>query len=257
MRNRLIAAAALGALTMAGGCGASDEHTFISPLEKPATVYVIDASSQQPLWVKPIPAGQKLTVNFKRTAAADFTTQPIPADLLQWKLYPGSTVAVLGLEPKKPYERGQFDLPGTPIRMAVLYAEADEHPTRRIDPGSVPSETKVQPPEIDRPLSEPDVQWPPSEEVGAETETEPPTGEAAVPETEADEEPAPEGDAAAEEPMPVPEADADADQDQQQDDAAATEELEAAVEPVEEESAEGEQPADEQPEQGSEDTMFK
>lgn len=91
-----------------------DRHIYTSTAARPTTVAVHDALTQQQLWVKEIPVGQTLMLDFDRAGEDEKKAVSLqPATALKWKLYvdnPNATVA-----------DDEMDLPGTPISMKVTY----------------------------------------------------------------------------------------------------------------------------------------
>lgn len=97
----IVGAAGLGLLGLGlGGCthwwtpggpmSSEDRYAYISTEWMPQTVSVTDTVSQQVIWTKEVPVGQKLVMKFSEPHASSERKVPDPAYpvLLEWDLWP-------------------------------------------------------------------------------------------------------------------------------------------------------------------------
>ena len=138
-----LALPAVAVMALLGGCRSDDQHEFAMPLDRSGTVTIMDALSEETLWTKPLPPGQKLVLNFERDGAFHddefFTTKGGPANEVHWSQYAhGKKVVVNGQPWGKPLGYGTVDLPGTPVRVEVTYERVKPGIVNRVAPTIAP-----------------------------------------------------------------------------------------------------------------------
>ena len=106
------------------GCS-MDKHVFVSSVDKPMSVALVDHHRDRTLWEMDIPVQHKLVLDFDRP----YEFEPLranmePATKMSWRLY--------NLSPKLgrhiPTEWHRRDLPGTPFMIKVSLRPAPEFP---------------------------------------------------------------------------------------------------------------------------------
>lgn len=120
-KNQSIGALMAGAVLMLAACSSQDKHIFYSSPDRPTTLMVYDAIADKALWVKEIPVGQTLELDFDRNGEDEsHEISGRPATSLQWRLY---------LDPDgDPIEDERVELPGSPVLMKVSYRPGPESP---------------------------------------------------------------------------------------------------------------------------------
>ena len=121
IRNQMIL---LGLITVLGGCS-MDKHVFVSSVDKPMSVALVDTHRDRTLWEMDIPVYHKLVLDFDRPLEFEpIRANMEPATKLSWRLY--------NLNPKAgryiPVEWNSRDLPGTPFVIRVSLRPAPEFP---------------------------------------------------------------------------------------------------------------------------------
>lgn len=131
----LLAALGLGACSQ-------DKHVFKSTIHLPVNVEVYDTASDQVLWRKEVPVGQKLVLDFDRPLEIEpMWANMQPAKLMQWRMYRDDET--LNLEERYKWKEAHVvHLPGTPILLRRSYRPAPEYP-----PGYTPPDMSATQPE--------------------------------------------------------------------------------------------------------------
>ena len=123
------------ALLLGLGACSQDKHTFISTSSLPTTVQIKDAYSENIIWMKEIPVGHKLVLDFDRPLEIEpLWANMQPATKMQWKLFEVRT----DLKRWTVLEKHKVELPGTQIIMKVTYRKAPEFPPGYKAPGTPP-----------------------------------------------------------------------------------------------------------------------
>ncbi len=108
------------------GCS-EDRHLFYSSVERPTNIALVDPLSDTPVWIKQVPVGQTLELDFDRGDENELQqVQNKPPTHLTWKLYGHSLK-------DDPLDEETLALPGTPLIIKVSYRPGPEYP-----PGSSP-----------------------------------------------------------------------------------------------------------------------
>lgn len=101
-----------------------DKHVYYSSVDRPTNVTVYDPYADKPLWIKEIPVGQTLEIDFDRSDEKEWQSVTLkPADQLTWNLYQGDTNDNL-------VASDRVRLPGTPVMIKVSYRPSPEYPAR-------------------------------------------------------------------------------------------------------------------------------
>jgi len=99
-----------------------DEHTYYSSPTLPTNVTVFDTLGDKPLWIKEIPVGKTLKIDFDRLNENEWQrVSGKPATQFSWSLYDDTN--------EDPIASDEVALPGTPVRLKVSYRPSPEYPT--------------------------------------------------------------------------------------------------------------------------------
>jgi hypothetical protein len=143
---------------ISAGCS-QDKHVFKSTIHQPVNVEVYDTASDQVLWRKEVPVGQKLVLDFDRPLEIEPAwTNMQPATSMQWRIYRDDETQ--NLEERFKWKEAHLEhFPGTPIMLRVSYRPAPEYP-----PGYTPPDMSA-PPVEEAPTTIPETEIPTTQEV--------------------------------------------------------------------------------------------
>ncbi len=117
-------------LSATGCANKQDRHVFLSTVERPTTITLLDVYQNQSVWELDIPVNHKLVLNFENNLQGQTDTLGQAPSWVDWELYraddqPSDT----GVERKgKLLRKEKLDLTGTAVRMQVTYRPAPEMP---------------------------------------------------------------------------------------------------------------------------------
>ncbi len=110
--------------TMLAACS-NDQHVFYSSVDRPTNITIYDPLADKPLWIKEIPVGQRLELDFDRGDEKELEKVELqPATALTWSLFDNESTA------SDPIVSEQVALPGTPVLIKVNYRPSPEYPTQ-------------------------------------------------------------------------------------------------------------------------------
>ena len=95
------------------GCS-KDVHTFYSSAHLPTNITLVNTLTDEPVWVKEIPVGQTLTLDFDRKGEDESQrVEDKPATKMKWELF--------GNPDSGPVDSDTLDLDGQPVMIQVSY----------------------------------------------------------------------------------------------------------------------------------------
>ena len=99
----------------------NDTHRFYSSPTLPTNVTVFDPIADKPLWIKEIPVGKTLEIDFDRLDEKEWQGVALkPATRFTWKLYADTN--------DDPIASDEVALPGTDVVIKVSYRPSPEYP---------------------------------------------------------------------------------------------------------------------------------
>lgn len=116
----IIKAALLVVALAVSACSSEDKHVYYSSVHLPTTISLYDPMTDKPLWVKDIPVGRTLELDFDREGEIEaFSVNTFkPATEMNWLLLDDES-----------YEEdsGQLQLDGGPVVIKVSYRPSPEY----------------------------------------------------------------------------------------------------------------------------------
>ena len=112
------------------GCASQDRHVFVSTVERPTTISLIDVYQNQSVWDMDIPVNHKLVLNFKNHTAGQSNKLGQAPSWVAWKLYRSDDQPTDTGKNRKGMlvNQDKIDLTGTQVRMQITYRPAPEMP---------------------------------------------------------------------------------------------------------------------------------
>ncbi len=111
------------------GCAAKDKHVFVSTVNQPTTVILLDTYKSEAVWEMDIPVNHKLVLDFEGTASKS-SSEGVAPSWVNWKLYRADDLPTDTGRSRKgsKIDSGRVDLTGAKILMQASYRPSPELP---------------------------------------------------------------------------------------------------------------------------------
>jgi hypothetical protein len=126
------------------GCSSKDKHVFLSTVNQPTTLVLIDTYSSEAVWEMDIPVNHKLVLDFDGTATGQ-TSDGVSPSWVDWKLYRADDLPTDAGKARKGklVRSDRVDLTGKKVLMQTSFRPSPETPGS-VDAAPVPVQNTPQ-----------------------------------------------------------------------------------------------------------------
>ncbi len=126
------------------GCAAKDKHVFVSTVNQPTTIALLDTYKSEAVWEMDIPVNHKLVLDFEGTTDGQ-SSDGVSPSWVNWELFRADDLPTDTGRARKgtPVGSDRVDLTGCNVLMKVTYRPAPETPGS-VDAAPVPVQETTQ-----------------------------------------------------------------------------------------------------------------